>query len=69
MSDRLINRLVNESGGSQLAAEIYQDDAGYKIRYVINGNTVKEEAFYNNSIHYVEDAAENWLSGIKSING
>lgn len=69
MGDRLVNRLVNESCGSQLAAEIYQESGGYKIHYMVNGNVVKEENFSGSSIQYVEDTAENWLNGVKSING
>lgn len=69
MSDKFIDTFINESPGSVLEAEIYQDESGYKIRYNVNGNVVKEETFYDKTIHYVEDAAKNWLVGIKTLNG
>jgi hypothetical protein len=65
----LVNQFMKENGGSHLRAEIHSDPEGYSIRYFINGALSKEETFYENSIHYVEDAAENWLAGIKKLNG
>jgi len=34
-----------------------------------NGVMFFEESFPNNSISYVEDAAENWTTGIKKLEG
>ena len=66
----LINQFLGEKDGQQLRAEIYSAGGqGYTINYYINGQFIKEEAIMGHSIHYVEDAANNWLAGIKTLNG
>lgn len=70
MSQSLVNQFLGEKDGQQLRAEIYTaGPTGYTINYYINGQFIKEEAIMNHSIHYVEDAAENWIAGIKVLNG
>jgi hypothetical protein len=64
-----VNQFLGERSGKSLCAEIHKDVNGYKIQFYIDDNLVKEETFYDHSIHYVEDAAENWISGIKVLNG
>lgn len=64
-----VNQLLGEKGGQTLRAEIYSDVDGYSIKYFINGNLQTTESFPDKSIHFVEDAAENWISGIKVLNG
>jgi hypothetical protein len=64
-----VNQFLGERAGKSLCAEIHKDMNGYKIQFYIDDNLVKEETFYDHSIHYVEDAAENWISGIKVLNG
>jgi len=64
-----VRRFLGERDGKTLCAEIHQDINGYKIQYFIQDEFIKEETFYDKSIHYVEDAAENWLDGIKVLNG
>ena len=64
-----VNEFLGEKAGQQLLAEIYSDVDGYNIKFWVNGNWVKTESFSGKSIHYVEDAAENWISGIKVLNG
>jgi hypothetical protein len=51
-------------------AEVYHGhDAHYIEYYDQNGNMFHTEHFPGRSIHYVEDAAENWTLGIKQLNG
>lgn len=64
-----VNQFLGEKDGQQLQADIYSGNNSYTIRYHINGNFVKEETITGHSIHYVEDAATNWLAGIKTLNG
>jgi hypothetical protein len=52
-------------------AEVVNNDGTYGIEYY-NGNDVKPfkvETFPHNSLHYAESAAENWVMGIKTLNG
>lgn len=65
----LVNQFLGEKDGQNLRAEIYSLGQGYTIRYHINGSFIKEETINGHSIHYVEDAAENWIAGIKTLNG
>jgi hypothetical protein len=51
-------------------AEVHQGPTGYYIEfYRSDGSLITTEYFPNHSIHYVEDAAENWTFGIKQLNG
>jgi hypothetical protein len=51
-------------------AEVFQSKAGYYTDYYgPDGNLIRTETYENKSIHFVEDAAENWLSGVKQLNG
>lgn len=62
-----ISTYFSEEAPTMLRAEVYKDDAGYGIFYY-KGNTIfNEERFPGKSISYVEDAAENWASGIKKL--
>lgn len=69
MSSNLVNQFLGEKDGQQLRAEIYTAGQGYTINYFINGQFIKEEVITGHSVHYVEDAANNWLAGIKTLNG
>ena len=62
-----VNQFLSEKDGQNLRAEIYKDEIGYSIKYFIDETLQTTETFYNNSIYYVEDAAENWISGIKTL--
>jgi hypothetical protein len=64
-----VNEFLGEKDGAHMKAEIYSAGQGYTINYYINGQFIKEEAIMGHSIHYVEDAAQNWISGIKVLNG
>ena len=49
-------------------AEVTIDKNGdYGVRYIIN-DIVEYRIFPDHSIHYAEDAAENWVLGIISPN-
>jgi hypothetical protein len=49
-------------------AEVTIDKNGdYGVRYIIN-DIVEYRIFPDHSIHYAEDAAENWVLGIISLN-
>ena len=69
MSRNLVNQFLSEKDGQQLRAEIYTAGQGYTINYFINGQFIKEDVILGHSVHYVEDAANNWLAGIKTLNG
>ena len=65
----LLSTVVKESGGMLMRAEIHQDDNGYSIQYHGPNGHIKTESFSGNSLAYVEEAAENWVAGIKVLNG
>jgi hypothetical protein len=51
-------------------AEIHEDRRGYKIHfYSPDGSLFKTESYHDKSIFYVQDVAENYISGIKVLNG
>lgn len=64
-----VNEFLGEKAGQRLRAEIYSDVDGYNIKYFINDTLQTTESFAGYSIHFVEDAAENWIAGIKVLNG
>lgn len=56
--------------GSMLEAKIIKEEhSPYVIEYYISGQFVNREEFPNKSIYFVEDAALNWIRGIKVLNG
>lgn len=51
-------------------AEVKQDGDTYSIDYFdANGNFIINEQFAGKSLRYVEDAAENWALGVKTLLG
>lgn len=55
---------------SNARAEVKHLDGMYVIEYYDqSGSMFKREEYKNNSIYFVEDAAENWALGIKKLNG
>lgn len=69
MAGMKVNEFLGEKAGQTLKAEILSDVDGYNINFFINDNFQKTESFPGKSIHYVEDAAHNWINGIKVLNG
>lgn len=65
-----LSQYVKESPEGQYRAEIHETPEGYFIDYYgPTGNKIKTEMFESKSIHYVKDAAENWVEGIKVLKG
>lgn len=64
-----VKEFLGEKAGQTLRADVYQEGATYTIQYFINGAFVKEEAITGHSMFYIEDACNNWLDGIKTLNG
>lgn len=65
-----INTFIREQNGVLLEAKILKSShEPYSIQYFMNGKFVTEETYDGVSIHYVERVAENWLNGIKVLNG
>lgn len=61
--------LIAEKGGKHLKAEYFNTDNGSGCRFFINEEFIQEELYEGKSIHWAESAAENWLNGIKTLNG
>jgi hypothetical protein len=68
MTSKLIKRLVNESSGKNLAAEIYSEETGYTVSYFINGAPAAS-THMNADLNYVQNEAQNWLNNVKVIYG
>lgn len=67
----LISTFFKENAQSA-RAEVMRNDAGdyYYIDYYDSaGNKFYTETFPGKSIHFVEDAAENWASNVKVLHG
>ena len=68
----LIRSLQNESGPAAARAEIHENaDGSFEVHYYSVGTTSSPiiESYAGHSIHYAQDAAVNWLEGIKVLNG
>ena len=66
----IVNSFYKESENGNYRADIHKSESGYSIEYYSpTGNKIKNESFAGKSIHYVESAALNWISGIKTLNG
>lgn len=63
------NTLFAERAGQKLKAEYFETDGGSGVRFFINEDFIKEEIYEGKSIHWAQSAAENWLDGIKTLNG
>lgn len=59
---------LQEDGKAQ--AMIYETDGGWLIEYYDpRGSMIASEKHIGKSLQWVEDAAENWATGIKVLNG
>lgn len=65
----LLTSFYKEGTSEGTRADIHESSKGYFIRYYSNGALLKEETFEGKSIHFVQSAAENWISGVKTLNG
>lgn len=61
--------LMAEKAGQMLRVEYSESEAGSFCKFWVNGNLVKEEVYEGKSIHWAESAAQNWIDGIKTLNG
>jgi hypothetical protein len=61
--------LFSEKSGQHLRAEYFETENGSGVRFFINEEFIQEEIYEGKSIHWAESAAENWLEGIKTLNG
>lgn len=65
-----ISTFYKEETNNKHRAEVIRDNEVYQIHYYnIHGELFKTESFEGKSKDYVEDAAENWASGVKVLNG
>lgn len=70
MTSTIISTYYKEDAGGA-RADVVKNDNVYSIEYY-NGsdaNPFLVETYPNNSLFYVESAAENWVMGIKQLNG
>ena len=67
----MISSIQNESGSSAPRAEIHERDGVYEVHYYSVGTTTAPiiERYEGHNVNYARDAAENWLDGIKQLNG
>ena len=56
--------VVNTYQNNNLQATIVRSDAGFEIEFLENSKVLGTVPYYTKSIHYVESAAENFVSGI-----
>lgn len=61
--------LFAEKSGQNLRAEYFETKDGSGVRFFINEEFIQEEIYEGRSIHWAQSAAENWLNGIKTLNG
>jgi len=66
MSDKT---LIVERDGQSLKADYFTTTNGSGVRFFINSEFILEEIYEGKSIHFAESAAQNWLAGIKTLNG
>jgi len=63
------NTLLKERDGKTLKVEIFESSDGSSCKFYINEELVAEEMYPLKSRQWAEDAAENWLDGIKTLKG
>ena len=65
-----LSTFYKENATSKHRAEVVNNEGVYQIHYYnINGELFKTESFEGKAQNYVEDAAENWTTDIKVLNG
>jgi hypothetical protein len=48
-------------------AVVYLENGVHGVDFMLSDNTIGSRTFPNNSLHYVEDAAENWILDIIKV--
>jgi hypothetical protein len=61
--------LISERDGQALKATYFATENGAGVRFFINDEFILEEVYEGKSLHFAESAAQNWLAGIKTLNG
>jgi hypothetical protein len=71
MAELLVNRIMKESGGSIIAAEIYNQKNcnAHSIRYYINGVPSGSFHYENITNEEAEKFANSWINGIQNLKG
>ena len=64
-----VNTIFTEKSGQHLKADYFETDGGAGVRFFINGEFIQEEIYEGKNIHWAQSAAENWLAGVKTLNG
>jgi len=65
-----IRTVIGENNGAVLEARIFKKEhEPYSVEYYIDGKFKMQEEFKDVSVHFVEDAVENWIQGIKILHG
>lgn len=63
-----VSTFFKEDNGGRARAEVVYDGTTYSIRYYdVNGNYHRTESYAGKNLHFVEDAAQNWVDGIKVL--
>ena len=65
----LVKTVFKESDGITMKAEIHNTSEGYAIHYYGASGFIKSETYHDKSARYVEEVADNWIAGIKVLNG
>lgn len=63
------NTLIAEKNGQSLKVEIYKNKGGCGCKFYINEELVKDEFYDRHDVSWAESAAQNWIDGIKTLNG
>lgn len=61
--------LFSEKSGKTLKAEIFETATGSGVRFFIDEEFLKEETYEDKPISWSRSVAENWIGGIKVLNG
>ena len=56
-----VNTIFTEKAGQHLKADYFETEGGAGVRFFINDE--------GKNIHWAQSAAENWLAGVKTLNG
>lgn len=63
---KILSEHMSENGNRHAIVKLVDDH--FVVDFYINNDYYHSIEYLNNSIHYVEDAAENWVLGIFSEN-
>ena len=62
--------IFRDPSATEKRAEVFRTKDGYSTDYYgPDGSFIRTERYDGKSIHFVESAADNWISGVKQLNG